>query len=152
MATQTVEAGADLDFDALVTEAAPLDSLRQRFGRLDRLGERKSSQAVILKPKRAKEKDLVYGEVTEKAWAWLRERGSPVDFGIQALPAWPHDLNSERQDGPLLFPAHLDAWVQTNPQPAGDPDVAPFLHGPGALESADVQIVWRADLPERVDD
>src|SRR5262249_54237434 len=30
--------------------------------------------------------------------------------------------------------------------PRPSPDVAPFLQGPGALEAADVQLVWRADL------
>ncbi len=158
VATQTIEVGADLDFDALVTEAAPLDSLRQRFGRLNRLGELRDAHAVILKPKRASARDWIYGKPLEATWAWLREKaaGGAIDFSVRSTDALLADapleeLTAKRENGPLIFPAHLDAWVQTNPSPAVDPDVAPFLHGPDGARNTDVQIVWRADLPENDD-
>jgi CRISPR-associated endonuclease/helicase Cas3 len=157
-ATQTVEVGADLDFDALVTEAAALDALRQRFGRLNRLGLGGRSPAVILK-KRGKEKDWIYGEALDETWKWLNEfatseGGQPwIDFGVKRMSELAArepraGLTVDKGNGPLVFPAHLDAWAQTNPAPAADPAVAPFLHGEKALEDADVQIVWRADLEE----
>ena len=157
-ATQTVEVGADLDFDALVTEAAALDALRQRFGRLNRLGLGGHSPAVILK-KRGKEKDWVYGEALDETWKWLNEfatteGGQPwIDFGVKRMSELAEreprvGLTVCKGNGPLVFPAHLDAWAQTNPSPAADPAVAPFLHGEKALDDADVQIVWRADLEE----
>ncbi len=154
VATQTVEVGADLDFDALVTEAAPIDSLRQRFGRLNRIGRLESASGVILKPKRSKDKDPIYGDAAEATWNWLKEHanGNKIDFGVRAISdlfsaAASAGLTLDAPCAPLLFPAHIDAWAQTNPAPAVDPDVGPFLHGSGE-ETADVQIVWRADLDE----
>jgi CRISPR-associated endonuclease/helicase Cas3 len=150
VATMTVEVGADLDFDHLITEAAPLSALRQRFGRLDRLGKFGKAEAVILLRK-ARGPDPIYGEDLGKAWEWLKEQGETIDFGVNALNARiqkstsPPPVSTPRQ-APALLPAHLDALVQTSPSPEPSPDVAPFLHGAEALDTADVQVIWRADL------
>jgi CRISPR-associated endonuclease/helicase Cas3 len=154
VATQTVEVGADLDFDFLVTEAAPLPALRQRFGRLDRLGQFGQAGGVVLRRK-VRESDPIYGDELDAAWHWLRERAGSgdevaIDFGIDALDALiarsPEPPRSEPRHAPVLLPAHLDTWAQTCPTPRPDPDVAPFLHGADALDAADIVIVWRADL------
>lgn len=179
VATQTVEVGANLDFDALITEAAPLDALRQRFGRLFRIPDQPdrrpaSASAVILIRSdhhgHNTPDDPVYGQSTANTWKWLYEkdvatikgRGKSkrvfVDFGIDKLdPKIPKEfaelspLLAPQPEAPLLLPAHLEAWAQTSPPPTPDPDVAPFLHGQADV-TADVQIVWRADLDETPQD
>jgi CRISPR-associated endonuclease/helicase Cas3 len=73
VATQCIEAGADFDFDALVTEAASLDSLRQRFGRVDRLGTYGKAEGLIVYDKSVKE-DPIYGKALVETVKWLKEQ------------------------------------------------------------------------------
>jgi CRISPR-associated endonuclease/helicase Cas3 len=153
VATQCVEAGADLDFDALVTEIAPLDCLRQRFGRLNRLGRSEDCKAVVLAASdqvSGRRDDAVYGASCHTTWQFLQQNGI-ANFGITAAQGWmPKDdelsaLLAPRSDAPLLLPRDVQLWSCTMPRPEVDPEVALYLHGADAA-SADVHIVWRAEL------
>jgi CRISPR-associated endonuclease/helicase Cas3 len=164
VATQCIEAGADLDFDGLVTECASLDALKQRFGRLDRLGALGETLAIIIARSDVLDEDPIYGEATGRTWKWLQKKAARprgrrgatgtsapvVDFGPAHLPvptaSEMEGLLAPRREAPVLLPAHLDAWAMTSPRPAVDPDVSLWLHGVND-EAADVQIVWRSDLP-----
>lgn len=162
VSTQAIEAGADFDFDALVTECASLDALRQRFGRLDRLGALGVAHAIIVAGTAQTDAagetfpvDPVYGESLARTWHWLSERAEPtdagptIDFGIDTIEKHVASLDERllapSVAAPLLLPVHVDLFAQTSPRPAVEPDVALFLHGP-QRRSAEVQIVWRADV------
>lgn len=151
VATQTIEVGVDLDFDALVTVAAPLSALIQRLGRLDREGRlfehsRQPSEAVIMA---SSEKCPVYGDVARETWRWLSDSAEGDSLTVNAAdladlrlkgPAEPESL------APILGPWHLEALCQTSIDPVPSPDIGPFLHGDDALDVADVRVLWRADL------
>lgn len=154
VATQTLEVGANLDFDLLVTECASLDALRQRFGRLNRLGRNIPARAAIVTGATLSEDDPVYGQGLLKTWNWLKQQAGDanvIDFGIAALAErLPEglaltDLNAPAPHAPVLLPAHVDALAQTAPEPWPSPEVALFLHGPNS-GPADVAVCWRADL------
>jgi CRISPR-associated endonuclease/helicase Cas3 len=151
--TQCIEAGADFDFDAMIAESASFDALRQRFGRVDRLGKYGSAEAVIVHVEDDGKDDPVYGGARAETWKWLQghcnKKTKTIDFGVEALPlpATMEDYVPQRKGAPTLLPAYLDLWMQTSPEPAVVPEPSLFLHGPTS-GPADVQIVWRADLAE----
>lgn len=149
-ATQCIEAGADLDFDALVTECASLDALRQRFGRLDRRGEQGHAPGVVLVRCDARDDDPVYGGALNRTAKFLRER-TELDFGTAHLCLPEGDalaaLLAPKVRAPVLLPSTLGLWAQTHPRPWPDPEVSLWLHG-DREEQAQVSLVWRADLSE----
>ena len=174
VATQTVEVGADLDVDALVTEASPFDSLVQRFGRVDRLGRVGSTTSIIVRSKanHAKGKDAietpVYGAKVEACWQWLVEQaGEPAavktadkvgkinlptarafDFSPALVMALTDDLteiSSGSAPVPVLLRTQLDRWAWTSDAPTIEQSIVPYLHG-FSRGRAVVQVCWRADV------
>lgn len=165
VSTQSIEAGADFDFDAVVTELASFDSLRQRFGRVDRLGASGKARGVIVEVREPTESgartipkdDPVYGGslvACSKLLRALKPKKGSVDFGIEALNTALKSVEqelidsaiSEKPRAPALFPSYVDLWAHTRPAPDRrfTPDLGRFLHGPPS--KPEVSIVWRADL------
>jgi len=159
VSTQALEVGADLDFQGLVTECASLDALRQRFGRLDRLGNFQHACATIVGSNDDSDDDPVYGRALIRTWQWLCSVGQElngstiVDFSIASMEALlrsadTRSMRSAPREMLQLTPSHVDLLCQTSPRPSYDPDVSALLHGFHSGE-ADVQIVWRAGVPAR---
>ncbi len=159
VATQAIEVGADFSFDALITECAPIDSLRQRFGRLDRRGTYfvrtgTPAQAWILGLRSevsSRKPDPIYGDSVKATWSALKrlERTSAIDIGSESLSAFPDTAMAPRSQAPLLLRTHMDAWVQTNPQPIVQPPIDWFLHGINREGTPEVSIIWRRDRTDR---
>lgn len=142
VATQTIEVGLDLDFDALVSELAPVSALRQRFGRLDRLGELGTSHASIVKVPAAK---WPYAkEQLDAAWEWLDSRAVKTgklakvsEMGIAAQGEAPAE--------PILRSAVLGlADLALLFDPALEIDITPYLHG--EKRSTEAFVAWRNTL------
>lgn len=158
VSTQTIEVGADLDFQGMVTECASLGALRQRFGRLDRLGRFRKARAAIVGGGEPDD-DPIYGPALAATWRWLNSIATPVgdhscvDFSIEAIDRALEgvDIKALSVDSPPvpeLTPSFVQLLCQTAPRPAYDPDVPALLHGLNASEP-DVQVVWRSDIPVR---
>lgn len=132
------------------------------------------TEADIAKVESAKDPDKrwldpIYGNAQARTWNWLHEHaaqtdrnGTPiqeVDFGIDAFcellkqageaghPPKTLLAPSASLHAPVMMPAYIDCWCQTNPRPVPDPNVSLFIHGEGGGEP-DVQVCWRADLIE----
>ena len=160
VATQAIEVGADFSFDALITECAAVDSLRQRFGRLDRRGAFSArtggpAKAWIIGPRSvvgSKTPDPIYGDAAKVTWNELQHRAQEgsLDIGATSLRDFPEAAVAPRTNAPLLLGTHMDAWVQTGPEPLVQPSVAWFLHGIDQDGPAEVSILWRRDRSTEV--
>lgn len=146
--TQCIEAGADFDFDALVTEAASLDSLRQRFGRVDRLGTYKNAEGIVVydnckklkeelkrrgeKPSLADE-DPIYGKALGETIKWIKEqekeRPKKLKEELKKLKDEAKKLKGEAKqqaEEKLARRAQVDFGVLALEVPTGD-DLAKLL-------------------------
>jgi CRISPR-associated endonuclease/helicase Cas3 len=158
VATQCLEVGADYDFDALVTECASLDALRQRFGRLNRGGREVGCQAVILiDNKQVKEEsqldhdkplDPIYGNALSRTWNRLNEHSQVLRVEPQSSamttrkrrPAAQARIEIRRID------FGVDAFTVTVGDHGVDGGIPTALLAPSALQHAPVMLPAYVDF------
>lgn len=152
VATQTLEVGADIDAELLVTESCGVRALIQRFGRLNRLGRHPAARAVYVHcpPARgAADGWPVYGNEPELVLERLRSGagdGDTVDLaprGIAAVLGAPADDHGR---APEVLPALLWEWTKTTIPPAGEAPVEPYFSGIVRPERS-VSLIWRVHVP-----
>ncbi len=168
VATQVLEAGFDLDADALFTKLCPWPSLVQRLGRLNRSGSgpsaadvaagRDPAPAVIFEPSPPKRKQ---GESPKQDQVRLR-RGAALPYDADALDEARErleELTSQHAvcvslealaqmalwlsvGGPVLRRFDLDDLFDTDPDlSGGHSDIGPFVR---AIDrDVDVYVLWR---------
>lgn len=148
--TSAGEVGVNISSDHLVCDLTTFESMAQRFGRVNRFGNRPDTEIHVIHPT---EKDFDekndYDERRKKTLELLKElkgNASPDALG---------NLNPKaRQEAfapaPTVLPTSdilFDAWALTSieDQLPGRPEVGPYLHGL-ADDLPQTTIAWRFEL------
>jgi len=170
VATQVIEAGVDLSSGIVWTEVAPLASLVQRLGRLNRAGEFNASKwkpiAVVVgvgvqaapqretkESREKRERDnakrcLPYElAACEAAWNALAKLGG--DASPAKLEELQDDIANSIPHCPYSLQRHeLTDFFDTDANLSlGFTDVSPFVRG--LDQDTDVEILWREWWPEK---
>lgn len=153
VATQTLEVGADVDFEYCVTEACGVRSLTQRLGRLNRLGRFDHAAAAYIHAEPAA-RGLnepawpVYGTepftVLRRLQAVARE--GIVDLGPGVVAGVLGEPGDDPGRAPEIMPALLWEWVKTTLPPMGEAPVEPYFSGL-AQPVRRIAVCWRAHVP-----
>ncbi len=157
VATQTLEVGADIDAEFLVTEACGVRALTQRLGRLNRLGLYPHARAayVHIPPTNRQRADSgvwpVYGsEPADLLEALIRVRGGDNDQVVNLAPRCIASVLGPPADtprrAPEVLPALLWEWTKTTTRPDGEAPVEPYFSGIAGPQYS-VSVFWRSHIP-----
>ncbi len=147
ISTSASEVGADLDADHLVCDLAAIDSLIQRFGRVNRLGLGKARVDAVVPVRRSDDRE-------ESTLAYLEALPAMPGGGRNVSP---HSLLASPPPIAAFSPAPrvvplarhwLDMWALTSIRDTDWPDrpeVAPWLHGVEAA-TPETWVAWRRDV------
>lgn len=160
VATQTLEVGADLDAEYLITEACGVRALTQRLGRLNRLGNYTDAHALYihLPPKnprggkgKADAERPVYGKepgtVLQRLKAAQQQTDGEVNLSPRRVAKVLGTPGEDHGRAPEVLPGILWEWIKTTTPPEGEAPVEPYFSG---IESPQytVSVIWRIHVPE----
>ena len=162
VATQTLEVGADIDADFLVTEQCGVRALTQRLGRLNRLGRNPRARAIYvhLPPPKNKGRKTQQGEgwpvyggepaevLRRLEAALLRSKNGTVNLSPRLVANTLGEPGDNTGRAPEILTGLLWEWVKTTTPPEGEALVEPYFSGIAAPDRS-ISLIWRVYVPER---
>ena len=164
VATQTLEVGADIDAEYLVTEACGVRALTQRLGRLNRMGRYPHAHAVYVHVPPPKQKQGA-GTVGADGEYWPVYGHEPANVldklrkvcggnGIRTVNLSPRRVagvlgppGDASGRAPEVLPGILWEWSKTTTPPDGEAPVEPYFSGITGAQYT-VSLIWRVHVPE----
>ncbi|MCY3932704.1 MAG: type I-U CRISPR-associated helicase/endonuclease Cas3 [Acidobacteria bacterium] len=161
VATQTLEVGADVDAEYLVTETCGVRALTQRLGRLNRLGNHSDARGVYVHHPGRKGKSVtkgdgwpVYGDepatVLERLKNSLAGGGEEVNLSPRRVAEVLGSPSDDPGRAPEILYGLLWEWLKTTTPPEGEAPVEPYFAGiDGPVYS--LSLIWRGHVPAEGD-
>lgn len=154
IATAAGEVGVDLDADHLVMDLAPLDSVIQRLGRVNRSGRRPEAQVHLVHspkdiefdPKKTDARTRL-AQARYHTLALLRRNTTLSPLALLAIPEV--EAQQAASPSPTCVPLEMGRLTLLAATAAGIelPPVAPFLRGvTDDPEPPETQLLWRDDV------
>lgn len=152
------EVGVNLSADHLVCDLTPLDSMIQRFGRVNRFGDRDDAEIHTFAPALNAFGDKGLDRARGRTRVWLdRLAGDASPSSLEeATTTDPTAAQEAFTPPPTLLPCSpilFDAWAMTSLVPPlaastlpGCPPVAPYLHGVAEWEPPQTKVAWRHEV------
>lgn len=147
--TSAGEVGVNISADHMVCDLSTFESMAQRFGRVNRFGERDDTQIHVVHPEEFDEEDK-FDRRRSRTLTLLHNLngdGSPKALGgldlterLSAFAPKPTTLSTSS----ILF----DAWALTTIRDRlpGRPPVEPYLHGISDWQPPETHVAWREEV------
>ena len=155
VATQTLEVGADIDAEYLVTENCGVRALTQRLGRVNRLGRHPHAAGVYVHAPPASRRTSewpVYREEPKDVKDRLEQAkhqnsGGIVDLGARHIQDVLGDPCDDPGRAPEIMFGLLWEWIKTTTPPSGVAPVEPYFSGVAGVDRR-VSLIWRVHIPD----
>ena len=154
VATSAAEVGIDLDAEQMVGDLTSLESMLQRFGRVNRQGLGTARLDVIREQtggRKQEERPSWFGPTTTYFESLPRAVDGGHDVSVSSLLHHPPPPEAFSKPPPLaeLRLEHLDAWSMTSIRSSewpSRPGPQLWLHGDDRSEPPETYLVWREDV------
>ncbi len=147
--TSAGEVGVNLSADHLICDLTTFESMSQRFGRVNRFGDRADTEIHVVHPKKFDENDP-YEQRRKKTLRLLQQlNGDASPAALSQLDlATRQAAFALKPDIPLATDVLFDSWALTtiHEELPGRPPIEPYLHGIPERELPETHVAWREDV------